>query len=276
MLPQGSPEMTVLGLSDKDYRLDMILGPDSLVAAFGSQSHDVIIAPTNLGAKLFQSKETYQLAAVLVWGNYHLVSTSFQSLELSEVQGKDILVFGQNQTSDIIIKHLLNAFSIDANVTYVDSVANAAALYLNDPTKVVMVAEPSLSRLKSLVPETKSIDLQTLYQSLYGSNAYPQAGLFIKQGLSTVKVNQLLEDIASSITSVNAKEEKLLERGVAWGLAPDKDIFSSAIDGSHLFFAKPEDVMDDIHTYFSIILDMNPGLIGGSLPNDRFYWSDVQ
>lgn len=274
MAPQGSPAMTIVGLNDDDYAIDIVNGADPLIAAFGSKSHDVIIAPTNLGAKLFQSKEDYQLAAVLIWGNYHLVSTQFTHSSLSEIQGKEIIVFGQNQTSDIIIKHVLNQENIQATITYVDSVQTASSQYIHDPSKIVMVAEPSLSKIKSLVPDTKSIDLQEEYEKLHQGLSYPQASLFVKKDATKQEINHLLLDFEKSIAFMNNKSTDALTKGVSLGIVDHTNLLLDSVDGSHLMLKKPNEVMDSITAYLSIILEMNPNLIGGSLPNDSFYWSD--
>ncbi len=54
--PAGSPQLAQLYMQDSDdYDVTIVEGADPLVAAFGSSSYDVIIAPTNLGAKLYDS-----------------------------------------------------------------------------------------------------------------------------------------------------------------------------------------------------------------------------
>ncbi|MDY0294399.1 MAG: hypothetical protein RBQ71_01170 [Acholeplasmataceae bacterium] len=274
MAPQGSPAMTVLGLDPDDYAIDIVNGPDPLIAAFGSASHDAIIAPTNLGAKLFQSKDDYQLAAILVWGNYHLVSTSYTTLTLEDLHGKDLVVFGRNQTSDIIIKHILESYDIEANITYVDSVQLAAASYLADSTQIVMVAEPSLSKIKTLIPSTASLDLQAIYAELHNGSSYPQAALFVHQSMSNRDVLNLIDSLEQSIHWVNEKSEDVCQKGVEFGIIDDETMFMNAIEGSHLSLKTPDESLDSIHIYLNLILDINPNLIGGQIPIDAFYWSD--
>lgn len=274
MVPQGSPQLAVLGLDDDRYDVEVVLGADPLVAAFGSISHDAIIAPTNLGAKLYQAKPSYVLAATLVWGNYHLISTGYSSFSINALHQQNILVFGQNQTSDIIINHLLDIYDIDATITYVDSVTQAASLYLMDPTQIVLVAEPSLSILKKQVPATQSIDCQDLYEHYHGTSSYPQASLFVKASLPKQSILSLLSDIEASITWVNGRSEEVLDVGLKTGISNDKRILSDAILGSHLRFIHAVDAQEACDLYLSLILSFNPPLIGGSLPDVGFYWSD--
>ena len=275
LVPQGSPAMTILGLDQHTYAVDIVNGPDPLVAAFSSGSHDAIIAPTNLGLKLFQSKDLYPCAAIVVWGNYHLVSSRFDIFDMDDLKNQEIIVFGQNQTSDIILKHVLESYEITANITYVDSVANASALYVNNPNQIVMVAEPSLSKLKVLVPETKHIDLQIIYQSLHQDQSYPQAALFVHRDLSIDKIKKLLDDLETSINEVNEEKEDLIMYGVSLNIVDQKDILKNAISSSHLYLTLVEDAKNEIDKYLDIILRMNPALIGGSIPDETFYWSDA-
>jgi len=166
-------------------------------------------------------------------------------------------------------------YEITANITYVDSVANASALYVNNPNQIVMVAEPSLSKLKVLVPETKHIDLQIIYQSLHQDQSYPQAALFVHRDLSIDKIKKLLDDLETSINEVNEEKEDLIMYGVSLNIVDQKDILKNAISSSHLYLTLVEDAKNEIDIYLDIILRMNPALIGGSIPDETFYWSDA-
>ena len=170
IVPAGSPTLAQLYLQEESdkYQVDVVNGADPLVAAFTAltPSHDIIFAPTNLGAKLYQSGSNYVFAGTIVWGNYYFVSTGKSAFEISDLANQEVVVFGQNQTSDIIIKFLSQSLNVEMNITYVDSVANAAAIFMADKTKIVMVAEPSLSNIKAKVSTLQIMDLQTVYQSI--------------------------------------------------------------------------------------------------------------
>lgn len=271
MVPQGSPTLSVLGLDEERYRIDIVNGPDPLVAAFGAGSHDAIIAPTNLGAKFFQSSDTYRLFAVIGLGNYHLVSTSLIDGSMDQLNGKEITVFGQNQTSDIIVKHLLDTLNIQATLQYVDSVASAVAQFLVDPTRIVLVAEPSLSLVKAQVPELISIDLNQIYQEQHGGLSFPQASLFIKKDVSESLKERLIEDMESSLLFLEQEGTLAAQKGVEWGILNSQEVLEQAIPGTHITFILSTEAKSMIEAYFSIIMTMNPALIGGSIPNDDFY-----
>jgi len=107
MVPSGSPALAQIYLQQnvEQYRVDVVNGADGLLYAFGSASHDVIFAPTNLGAKLYQSGMNYLFAGTVVWGNYYLIAKNQSTFDIASLEGKNVVVFGQNQTSDIILRY---------------------------------------------------------------------------------------------------------------------------------------------------------------------------
>lgn len=272
MVPSGSPALAQIFVQTEGrHAVSVVNGADPLVAAFGSGSHDVVFAPTNLGAKMIAAGADYRFAAAVVWGNYYLVTTGKASFTLVGLDGASILAFGQNQTSDIVLRHLLSENDIDATLTYVDSVASAASLFAADPTLVVLTAEPSLSALRASVEGLQVIDLQDEYAALHGEASYPQAGVFVKNGIDADRVESYLSDLAASVASVNADPATAAAAGAELGFGFTEAVMAGAIPGSHLSFVSAADARVALETYFAVILAMNPALIGGSLPGEAFY-----
>ncbi|PKK98364.1 MAG: hypothetical protein CVV57_07635 [Tenericutes bacterium HGW-Tenericutes-2] len=275
IVPYGSPKLAQLYLENSDdYQVDVVNGADPLVAAFGSSSHDVIFAPTNLGAKMYQSKDSYQLLATIVWGNYYLVSSEEQEFNISSLDGKRITVFGKNQTSDIILTYLLQELDIEVEITYVDSVSSAAQLFLSSQESIVLLAEPVYSNVMSQLPQTKTIDIQELYQSVTGKDSYPQSGVFIKRNLEQSKILKIQNDLIESIEKTNQYPLDAAQLAVELQMGLTSEIIASAILNSNLRYVSAKNSKEDIVSYFGLILSMNPALIGGQLPNDLFYNGD--
>ncbi len=274
MVPSGSPALAQLYLQQnvEQYRVDVVNGADALLYAFGSESHDVIFAPTNLGAKLYQSGMNYLFAGTVVWGNYYLIAKNQSTFDIASLEGKNVVVFGQNQTSDIILRYLLNELNVSVTITYVDSVATASAMFMADNDLIVMVAEPSLSAVSSKVSNVQIIDLQTTYQSVTGSDSYPQAGVFVNKSLDHKLINSFLLDLGDSVELVNQDPHAASLIAVELEYAFSQSVIASAIPFSHLEFVSANDSKVALEAYFNMIQDFNSALIGGSLPNDDFYY----
>lgn len=272
MVPFGSPSLSVVHLMDHDgYLIDVVQGPDPLVSAFGSLSHDAIIAPTNLGSRMYQSKPDYLLLAVIVWGNTFLVTENPSIQSFDDLSGQDVVIFGRNQTADIVFQFLLEKAGLSVIPHYVENVTVATELFLTNPQKIVMVAEPSLSRIKLTHPQVTVIDLQERYEMEQQTSSYPQAGLFVKSTMTEATKKQLIDDLKKAIELTNLDPDLTADRAIHHGMNLPKAVLVSAIFNSNLSFRTAKESRSLIEDYFKLLLAKNPQLIGGALPDDAFY-----
>ncbi|MBN2540584.1 MAG: hypothetical protein JXB08_03560 [Bacilli bacterium] len=275
MTPAGAPALAQLYIQNSDrYNVDVVVGPDPLIAALLSGSHDFVFAPTNVGAKLYTTGIDYQFLAAVTFGNYYLVSNQEDDFTIASLEGKEIIVFGQNATSDIILQYILEENGVNATLTYVDSVTTANSTYIADDTKIILTAEPSLSVLENAVPGFQYIDLQEEYSAITGSSSYPQAGVFGKTTLTDDQIEQFLADLEASINLVNDDVPAAIVLATEFEYGFSSAVLTTAIPNCHLDYVSALDVKTDLEAYFNIILDMNGVLIGGALPVNDFYYSE--
>lgn len=272
MVPFGSPQLTQLYMQDEAlYDVDIMQGADPLIAAFASGSHDVIIAPINLGAKMVQSGASYVLLAVVTWGNLYLASIDHPLENMDDLEGQVIVAFGQNQPPDIVLLHLLAASSVEAHLTYVDSVANAAAHLVATPGAIVLVAEPSLSALMTQFPQLHLLDLQAVYEDVEGTSSYPQAAVFVKSDIAKQTKMRIASDLEQSINLVNADPEAAATLAISLGVDMTRAMLISAIPRSHLRHVPADEARLAVLHFLTIINTRQPAIFDGWLPDDSFF-----
>lgn len=283
--PVGSPalaqtfmETTLPSLGDNvTYDVEIVSGVDPLIVAFGSESHEIIYAPTNLGAKLISTGVPYKFAGTVVWGNLYLATGTDEEFTIEDLDGKDIIVFGRNATPDIVVQTVLDAYTWDVKptITYVADAGTAMSEVVLDHSKIVLLAEPVLSvaSLPSKVANMKSIDLQAEWAKITGENSYPQAGIFVHNDLDKEIVNAYLLEVDKSINQALNNTAVVAQMAVdlKYGTFP-YPVLLSAIPRSNLEFMSAIDSRTDLEIYFGYILKINSALIGGALPEDSFYF----
>lgn len=267
IVPSGSTQFAQLYIEDSDdYETTIVQGADPLVAAFASESYDIIIAPTNLGAKLYQSKAAYQLAASITWGNYYLVSKDV--ILMDDLKHDEIIAFGQNQTPDAILQYVLEDQAL--NISYLDSVSSVVSEFILDGSKIYLVAEPSLSILKATY-DLSIVDIQDLYLQKTGKDSYPQASVFVHHLLSDRKVRKIKSDFKDSIDLTLEDSVSASKVAIDLGIDIDQDIIISAINHSNIMYVSSADAKDDIIYYLEMLRNFNVAFTGEDLPNDSFY-----
>lgn len=274
MVPAGGPALSQVFMQadENRYSVDVVNGPDPLVAAFGSGSDDFIFAATNMGALMYNNGIEYKFIAAMSFGSFYLVTKQDTDFSISSLEGKDIIAFGQNSTPDVILQYILDENNITANIKYVDSVATATAEFIADNNKVILTAEPSLSVLASNVSGLDVIDMQSEYQKITGTSSYPQAGVFAKNTLSNSQIDRFLKDLKDSINKVNNDTDEAISKAIDLGYGFSQVVLESAIPNSNLIYKSAQDVRPELEQYFTIIMNMNVNLVGGHLPDDGFYY----
>ena len=289
MIPYGSPALSFaeflineesqddtfsLGAS-ASYKTEMVNGADPLIAAFTSQSHDVIVAPTNLGAKFYNTGIPYVYCGAVVYGNLFLASLEPLS-SLSDLEGMEIVAFSQNSTPDVVLLTVLNESGLldKVSIHYVGSVSEAQGELLAGTADAALLAEPILS-VSQTKAELNIIDLQDEWARLTGAQSYPQAGIYIKSEI-VEKYPDLIESflrlVEQSINNANADSTGIAAslEAIEFGL-PAK-IIESAIPNSHLVFETADKSKVDLEFYYNKIMELNPALLGGRLPDEGFYY----
>lgn len=272
--PSGAPLMaSAQALDGKDYELNLNLAPESLKPLFANKSVDFIIAPINLGATLYSKNQNYKLACILTWGNLYFASKASLG-DVSSLNGKDLVLFGEGTVNDIVVKYVLENYNITPkSTTYLGDTQLTQAQLLNDTeNKIYLVAEPALSAAKNKNSDIKSLSVQSYFEAKSGAKKFTQAGLFVNT--DTIKdhkglVDSFINDVKASCEAVKNNKEALVDAAINLGITTPKAVLLKAIDGCNIEFKKSMDAKAEVE--FSANLGLN--LFGGALPADEFYYA---
>ena len=277
IVPTGTPSLGIANVLNDKTLVDanIVSGSDPLIAAFTNASYDVVVAPVNLGAKLYNANEnfSYILYKTIVWGNYYLVSNE-EIATLESLEGKTVLVFGKNSTPDVVLRTLISAKNINVNLEYVDDVATANSYLLSGKADIIVSAEPSLTKM-SANKNFYTLDLQKQWQQLTGSYSLPQAGIFIKKDSKDEKyLKTVLDKMIESVQMAQTKPNVLIASAVSVdeNLAKiGKETLQKAIGNCNLRVEETD--KEAIEFYFSQVIQLGIGAtVGGKLPDEAFYY----
>ena len=251
-------------------------GSDALADAFTSETSQVIVAPTNLGATLYQQGVPYQLVASLVWGDLYLISQ--ESLNFDDLAGKKITTFGEGSTPDIVLQCILKEKGLldSVEIEYLPSVADVQARFASGETEIALFAEPSLSVLKTTMDHVNVVmDFQEQWRELYGGNSYPQVSLFVHKDLienHQEVIEPLLAQIDAGISFANESTEEMANEAIQIGFEMPENSIIESIPQSNLMFKTAENACVEVDSYLKKLYEFNPETVGGSLPNEDFYY----
>lgn len=148
--PTGAPAVAFYNHAE-DSHFETNSTPSNIVAMLNSSSDkDMVVIDTVSGIKAIQKGAPYKLAAIITFGNFYIASTGHDTNNQMDPTDK-IVLFGQNQTPDLVFHYLYGDTYNDA-IEYVTNVQDAAKCLASGKNIVttsdvdyVFVAEPVLS-----------------------------------------------------------------------------------------------------------------------------------
>lgn len=252
LTPAGAPALALLPLvEDENVVIETVQGTDVLAAELSKKDsdYDVIVAPTNLGAKIYSQAKTYSLEAVLTWGNLYLVGE-----QGADHQTEAIAAFGEKAVPQLVFNKVLDAQNL--NVIYYASVQEAQQALLTKQQPIALLAQPAAAATIAKAKEqgrelTILADLQKLWQQKTDSKdaGYPQASLFVKEG---VDASYIVKKLSKTTLSEKDMKQKIEAIGADTLGLPNAELAIKTYQQQHIHFEKGKDVKDQIEAFLTL------------------------
>ena len=280
LVPNGTPFIAVGDLVDQ-IEIESVAGPDLLIAGMISKSHDIIIAPLNVGTKVYLNNSSiYKLASIITLGNTYVVSRKTTPLDtLTDLLGKEIMAYGRNATPDLILRKSLNDYEVEAEITYKNGIDEIIPFFVcnpNDPTdtscnppQYIVCAEPFITKLElEYNMELNVLDLQEF------AGDFPQAAIFINPESDSNQVMRVLDQIKSNIEFLNNNPQEytksIIKKHQYFKNLGDT-ILEKSIPRSNIDYLDARENINLINDFFEMLNEYNPNLLGGQIPDQEFY-----
>ncbi len=253
---------------------------DLLAGQIMNEEADFAIVPTNLAAKLYNKGVPYELASVNTHGNLYMITSDESLATWDDLKGKDVYMIGQGLVPDLIFRYLATANGLnpdtDMNLIYLAGATEIAPTFLSGKSAITIMPEPVLSVVSTKDVSYKVLfDFQKEYSEATGTTGgFPQAGLFVKQSLIEEHpdvVNAFVSELETSCDWVNANPDQAGQYSEDLGGTPAA-IVKKAMPGLNIKHVSASDSKADLDTLFNLLLEASPESIGGSIPDEGFYF----
>ncbi len=285
LVPSGSPSLAQVKMHKElpiladniSYSIDSVSGAQAIPAAFASEEYEIIYAPVNIGAKMYNNNQKYVYVANVTWGNLFFATTKIGDFNIASLNNQVVNMFGAGTINDVIIKHILKekGINISTDSTYESGtdITKNKLVTVND--SIVLIAEPVLSAAKMALLArdvvTKTISVQDLWKEVTGDDSYPQAGIFVKKEFldkNEKVIKKYLKEVEGSCEYVNSNPSDAAQMAtdLEYGL-PAVSVLKEAIPNCNIKFKTAKDTKESLEKVFNLDLSQ----IGGKLPDKDFY-----
>lgn len=262
--------------------------PDQLRVLAMDGRTDFVAMPTNVAANLYNRGVRLQLLNVSTWGVLWMVSRDASLKTLADFKGKEIAMPFRADMPDIVFQQLAQKQGLDPKrdfqLRYVGSPIEAMQLLITRRVDHALLAEPAISMalrktqsfpVSVIAPQLyRSVDLQQEWgRVMQRAPRIPQAGI---AALGQAAGNDaLVERFQTAYAASLAWCESQVQACAAMVakrvdlLTPESVGDSIRVDNSR--FVSAGDARAELEFFFGQLLALQPGLVGGKLPDTAFY-----
>ena len=258
--------------------------PNQVKTMIMEGSVDFAVIPSTMAALLYNNEIPYILAAIPVWGSLYLFGNDTSIHNWADLKGKKVSLMARGMTPDIMFRYLAinNGIDPDKDIELDYSfpnhieLANAIAAGVSD---LGVISEPLVTLVMAknfgILP---ILDLNLEWQKLFGDSIpFVQTALMVKREIaenSPEIVDEYLELLQESISWVNQNPLEASKLIVQYDILPDTFMAMRSIPRCNLHYAQAFKEMKGIQEYLKVFYTFNPQIIGGKLPDEKFYYKE--
>ena len=263
--------------------------PDQLRAMAVNKSADFLAMPSNVPANLYNKGVPLKLLSITIWGILWVLTRDANIKRIEDLKGQELTMHFKGDMPDCTFRLLAQKAGMnpdkDVKLHYVATPMEAMQLLLMRRTDNALLAEPAVSMglrksgsfpVSIIAPELhRGIDIQAEWGRLLGrAPRIPQAGIAMLGGQlgNAALIERFQQAHAEAIQWCKAHPEecgKMVVKHIDT-LTPEAVADAMRVDKAELVPASQ--ARPELEFFYQQLAQMQPGLIGGKLPDDAFYY----
>ena len=279
--PSGIPSAYLMENAADSESFEIFAGAALLLPKLINGEIDIGFLPPNVAAKVHNANGgSVVLAAVAGNGMMSLITKDKNVHSISDLAGKTVSVAGQGATPDYMMRYLLSANGINAELDFSIPNAQIAPSLLSDKIEYAVVPEPfatvALMKDENVL---RAVDIQSAFAEASGTDGiFPMTVIvvrtdFAKKHTDTVRDFLSKYEKAAEWTQQNPNlAGDLVEKH---GIGLSGAVSAAAIPNCAYTFKNAQNAKADVEKILKIFLDFDSASIGGKLPDDNFYFKGL-
>ncbi len=272
------------GSAANDYTFTIAAAIDEVTPKIVQGEFDIAAVPANVASVLYNNTGgAVSVLAVNTLGVLYIVETGDSIHSVEDLKGKTIYASGKGATPEYALNYILEKNGLDpetdVTIEYKSEHTECVAALLADENAIAMLPQPFVTTAQANSDNIRiALDLTEEWEKVQETETEKSA---LITGVVVVRnefleahpdaVNAFLDEYAASVEYVNANVTE------AAALIEKQDIVTAAVAEKalpycNITFIEGDEMKTQLSGYLATLLEQNPEAIGGSLPDDAFYY----
>lgn len=271
------------GEAQNNYEFTMVTAADELTAMVAGNQVDIALLPANVASVLYnRTDKQVSVVDINTLGVLYLVSGDTSITSIDQLAGKTVYLTGKGTTPEYAFNYILSAAGLtteDVTLDFRSEATEVAAILAENPDAIGLLPQPfvtvALSQNDSL---SIIMDLTEEWDKLQAEDS----GSRLVTGVTIVNneflaehpdlVDTFLEEHEASALYTDNHPAEAAELIAAAGIVAQAPIAEKALPYCNITCITGEDMKGALSGYLEVLYEQNPESVGGTLPDDAFYY----
>ncbi|MCR5101532.1 MAG: ABC transporter substrate-binding protein [Butyrivibrio sp.] len=266
------------GTSEGTYTFTMEAQPADIMASMVSGQLDIALVPANMASVMNNKVEGgVSVIDINTLGVLYCVTGDDTITSVKDLSGKTVLSTGQGATPEYALNYLLEKNEVtDCNVEFKSEATEIAALLSEDSSQIAILPQPfvtvaeaqneALSTAFSLTDEWAAVSDDS--QLLTGVTVVSNSFLEENEDL----VDMFIEEHQESVSKATEDIEATAELVAKYGIIEKAPVAVKALPYCNIVCITGDEMKTSLSGYLNVLYEQDPASVGGSVPEDSFYY----
>ena len=267
------------GTAAQKYEYEILTAADEVTAKLIAGEADIAALPANAAATLYNKKGGgFSVVAVNTLGVLNLVENGSEINSFGDLAGKTVVLTGKGTTPEYALRFLLQQYGIEDSVTleFKSEAAEVVAYMDADAAAIGLLPQPFVT---TALMQNEGLRI-ALDLTEEWTKVSPDSALIT--GVTVVKteileqypeaVKTFLEEYAASVKATEEDPDTTAALIEEYGIVGKAAIAKKALPGCNIVCMTGEEMKANLQGYLQTLYDGNPEAVGGSMPDEGFYY----
>ncbi len=267
----------------KNYEFKIKAAIDEITPLLVKGDVDIAAVPANLASVLYNNTEgEVKVLAINTLGVLYIVENGDSIQSISDLKGKTIYTSGKGATPEYTLNYILKENGIDpekdVTIEYKSEHAECVAILASEENAIAMLPQPFVTTAQTKNDKIRiALDMNKEWDKLQQNedkSALVTGAIVVRTQFleeHTELVNKFLDAYKDSVEYVNSNIEEAAD------MIEEQDIIPAAVAKialpyCNIVFIEGEEMETKLSGYYSILFEQNKKSVGGTLPDDTFYY----
>ena len=268
------------GESQNKHEFFVAATADEIVAKLGKGEIDVAAIPANLSSVLYNKLEgNISVAAINTLSVLYIVENSESLNTLEDLKGKTIYSTGKGTTPEHVLNYVLKENGIDPEkdviIEYKSESTEVATILASQENVVAFLPQPFITASQMKNDKIKiAFSMEEEWQKL-NKNQSQVTGVVVVRDEFLEKnqeaFNKFLDEYEKSVEYANTNIEETAKLVGQLDIIPEA-VAVKAIPLCNLVLITGDEMEEKLGNYLEVLYNSDPMSVGGSLPDEEFYF----